>query len=147
MLARIVPTMQIQEGLPSTGQGYIIASTCIKERRDVHSRIIEMKKRIKVEIELFKESWEWFFDTIHNNKNSIERADGKSNGNFWTILQLMEESYEKSLPEERLIKSIEKPKVDERDMKILNMMDIYIDDETEKNESGIRGDNEDESAN
>ncbi len=49
------------------------------------------ENNIVAPIKLFKDSWEWFFDTIHNAH--IKREDGKSLGNFWTILQRIEEQY------------------------------------------------------
>ena len=55
------------------------------------------KKKIKVEIELFKESWEWFFDTIYNTKDGIKRNDGKSLGNFWTIIHRIDEQYREAV--------------------------------------------------
>jgi len=40
-----------------------------------------------------KNSWEWFFDTIFNCKKSIERKDGKSLGNFWAIVQHLQQQF------------------------------------------------------
>jgi hypothetical protein len=65
---------------------------------------MEKKERITVPIILFEESWEWFFGTIHNNKNAIERADGQSAGNFWTILQVMEQQYRENRKKSKDVK-------------------------------------------
>lgn len=65
-----------------------------------------------MKIELKKESWEWFFDTIFNNKNTIERTDGKSLGDFWAIVQHAQEQFLNEAPAGfvmELLKDLQKP--------------------------------------
>lgn len=46
-----------------------------------------------LKLQLQKESWRWFFDTMFNNKNTVERNDGRSLGNFWAIVQHLQEQF------------------------------------------------------
>lgn len=38
-------------------------------------------------------SWENFFDVMNNRKGTIERIDGKSIGNFWAFVQMLQDRF------------------------------------------------------
>lgn len=51
----------------------------------------KLDKNAKVFASAKRDSWDWFFDTIYHLNKPLERLDGKSLGNFWAIVQHLEQ--------------------------------------------------------
>ncbi len=65
------------------------------EKGEQQALLGEVRKSGDVFLKLKFDSWWWFFNTIYNNKNTVERADGQSSGNFWAIIQHMQDQFQR----------------------------------------------------